>query len=236
VTERLRVVERFDSVQGEGLLVGTPSRFIRLSGCNLRCVWCDTPESSWEPAGEHVPIETLVRECAGGPRHVVVTGGEPMLFAGTTALTRALRRQGHHVTIETAGTCWLDDLEVDLMSISPKLAHSTPWSRDTAVAERHERARLASDTTRRLLDGRSWQLKYVVRASAIEEDLAEVLDHLRVLGVPASAADRVLLMPECVEPARLAEDYVRVLPACSAHGFRLGERLHLHLFGHRPGT
>jgi len=125
---KLRIQERFVSVQGEGALVGVPSSFVRVSGCNLRCVWCDTPRTSWAPEGEPAPIPELLDWCAQGPRHVVVTGGEPLLFDATADLCRGLRARGHHVTIETAGTVLGEGIEADLLSISPKLAHSTPWA------------------------------------------------------------------------------------------------------------
>ena len=72
----MRIAEIFASLQGEGLLAGTPSTFVRTSGCNLRCVWCDTPYTSWEPEGEDLSLAdvlNLVR--ALPPRHAVVTGG-----------------------------------------------------------------------------------------------------------------------------------------------------------------
>ena len=122
----LRIVERFVSVQGEGLLAGVPSSFVRVSGCNLRCEWCDSATSSWSPTGERIAVDELVAWCGEGPRHVVLTGGEPLVFREAVELASRLGASGHHVTIETAGTVWQEDLHVDLVSISPKLAHSTP--------------------------------------------------------------------------------------------------------------
>src|SRR5215469_18951154 len=75
----LNVSEIFYSIQGEGLLAGVPSVFVRLSGCNLRCTWCDTPYTSWEPQGAETTIESIVERVRGySCAHVVVTGGEPM--------------------------------------------------------------------------------------------------------------------------------------------------------------
>jgi 7-carboxy-7-deazaguanine synthase len=233
---KLPIAERFVSLQGEGTLVGVPSTFVRVFGCNLRCTWCDSPGTSWAPAGQQVAISELLDFCARGPRHVVLTGGEPLLFPGIAALSQALRAAGHHITVETAGTVWLDELACDLLSVSPKLAHSTPWTRAPKLAERHERARLDPAVLRRLLASGPWQLKFVVRAAEAAADLAEVEALLAELGVAAGDRHRVLVMPECTDPTALHAAYRTLVTACIERGFRLGERLHIALFGHTPGT
>jgi 7-carboxy-7-deazaguanine synthase len=240
----LRIQERFVSVQGEGVLVGVPSSFIRVSGCNLRCVWCDTPLTSWTPEGDAVALDELLRWSSEGPRHVVLTGGEPMLFSPTAELARRLRAAGHHVTIETAGSVWCEGLEADLLSISPKLAHSTPWVRaaelgKSKLATMHEAARLDVAVLRRLLSSFEWQLKFVVRTATPEllaADLDEIEALLDALAIDSQARERVLLMPEGTDDASLRAGYLAALASCKDRGFRLGLRLHIHLFGHRPGT
>ncbi len=129
----MRVAEIYKSFQGEGQLTGTESVFVRASGCNLRCRFCDTPYTSWEPEGEDFSVEEVLRQVEKHDcRHVVVTGGEPMLFSELIPLSRQLRAAGRHITIETAGTLYLP-VECDLMSISPKLGNSTPALRATSV-------------------------------------------------------------------------------------------------------
>jgi 7-carboxy-7-deazaguanine synthase len=235
----LTVQEQFVSVQGEGVLVGTPSSFIRVAGCNLRCTWCDSPRTSWEPHGNPTELADLLEFCAAGPRQVVLPGGEPLLVAAVATLATRLRAAGHHVTVETAGTVWLEGLQCDLASISPKLAHSTPHQRDPKWALRHEARRRAPQVVRRLMTTQPWQLKFVVRAADPAElavDLDEVDAWVEELSVPPEQRHRVLLMPECIDPQRLPLDYQAVTPACLERGYRLGERLHIALYGHTPGT
>jgi 7-carboxy-7-deazaguanine synthase len=227
--ERLRVQERFVSLQGEGMLAGTPSSFVRVTGCNLRCAWCDSPATSWNAEGDWAALDELVQFCAAGPRHIVLTGGEPLLYAPLAALSCRLRDDGHHVTIETAGTVWLDDVHADLMSLSPKLRHSVPageW------AGRHDARRWNPDVVRRLM-AFPWQLKFVVRAHdprLLDEDISEVDAMLSELAVDRS--ERVMLMPECTDRLRLPSDYANL----ARTGFRVGPRMHIAIFGHTPGT
>src|SRR3954467_9030907 len=102
----MRIAEIFYSIQGEGKLTGVPSVFIRASGCNLRCTWCDTPYASWNPEGDDVPVAQIVERVRAFPaaRHVVLTGGEPMVMADVGKLCESLKAANYHITVETAGT------------------------------------------------------------------------------------------------------------------------------------
>src|SRR5881394_713852 len=102
----MRVAEIFYSIQGEGKLSGVPSVFVRASGCNLRCSWCDTPYASWNPEGTMRTLPEIVAEVQShaGARHVVLTGGEPMIAKEIRALATELKALGYHLTIETAAT------------------------------------------------------------------------------------------------------------------------------------
>ncbi len=232
----VRINEAFVSLQGEGLLAGVPSTFVRASGCNLRCAWCDSPKTSWEPTGEGVELSELIAACRKGPRHVVLTGGEPLIHRPMIELGRRLREVGHHVTFETAGTVAPEGIECDLMSLSPKLSHSTPD--DPKWGPRHERSRWRPEVVRTLME-HPWQLKFVVRAhdpERLPEDLREVEAMLAELTISDDQRCRVLLMPECIDPARLSADYAALVPVCIERGFTLGPRLHIAIFGHTPGT
>src|SRR4051812_42191805 len=121
------ISEIFYSVQGEGSLVGVPSIFVRTTGCNLRCSWCDTPYTSWNPVGDEFSVAAILERTAqyAAARHVVITGGEPMIAPGVVDLSERMRERGMHITFETAGTVYAP-VACDLMSISPKLSNSTP--------------------------------------------------------------------------------------------------------------
>lgn len=223
------IAETFTSLQGEGMLVGVPSFFIRTAGCNLRCRWCDTPYTSWLPDGDRRSVADLVAEAEGsGVGHVVVTGGEPLLQREIGALTRRIRAVGLHVTVETAGT--VDpDFECDLLSLSPKTANSDPQG---PWRERHRRRRTDRGPLRGLLRRfPDHQVKFVV---ADPDDIREVVAVLEETG--GIEASRVLLMAEGRTAAEVAERAAMVAALCSEHGFRYTPRLHLDLFGAARGV
>jgi 7-carboxy-7-deazaguanine synthase len=223
------IAETFTSLQGEGILVGVPSFFIRTSGCNMRCRWCDTPYTSWLPEGDRRPVAELVAVAvASAVRHVVVTGGEPLLQREISSLTHELRSAGLHVTVETAGT--VDPpFECDLLSLSPKTANSDPQG---GKRERHRRLRLDVGPLGRLI-GRfpDHQLKFVVTDG---DDLKEIVSLID--GIGGIEPSRVLLMAEGRSAAEVAAKAPMVASLCSEHGFRYTPRLHLDLFGGGRGV
>jgi len=109
--ERLRITEIFHSLQGEADAVGWPTVFVRLTGCPLRCTWCDTTYSFH--GGEWRTIDDVLDEVAGhGARHVCVTGGEPLSQKRCIALLARLCDAGYEVSLETSGA--IDVAEVDM--------------------------------------------------------------------------------------------------------------------------
>lgn len=227
----MKIAEVFFSIQGEGVLAGVPSVFLRTSGCNLRCVWCDTPYTSWRPEGQEWTIEALtdyVQRHSKG--YVVITGGEPMIQPSLAELTMALRRLGQHITIETAGTVFAP-VACDLMSLSPKLAHSTPrLDQEPRWAELHELRRYQPDVLTRLMALCDYQMKFVVQAP---QDLDEIQEIVRETG---AAPAKVLLMPEGTTAEALRTRAPWVIEACKAHGFRYSPRLQIELWGARRGV
>ncbi len=229
------ISETFYSLQGEGELTGVPSFFIRTAGCNLRCAWCDTPYASWKPEGVERSVAELVSEVqlhAG--RHVVLTGGEPMIARESPALASALRAAGQHITIETAATVAPDGIAFDLASLSPKLANSTPPAGRAGEIwhARHEATRLNLEAIRAWIDGYVFQFKFVVSAPADLDEIDRLLASL-ARDVPPH---KVLLMPEATTLDRMRERAAWLGEACKTRGNRYAHRLHIELYGNKRGT
>lgn len=226
------ISEIFHSIQGEGLLTGVPSIFIRTSGCNLRCRWCDTPYTSWSPEGEERSVDEIMAAIGDFPsRHAVITGGEPLLMKDLPELTKRLGDGGYHVTIETAGTVF-SDLRCDLASISPKLSNSTPWAKeDGKFARSHERLRINLPVLGRFMAAYPYQLKFVVDH---QDDLDEV--ESLVLELEGVDRTRVLLMPQGRTAGELSSRGAWVAEACKSRGFRYCPRVHIDLYGDTRGT
>ncbi len=228
----MRIAETFSSLQGEGRLTGTPSFFIRVSGCHLRCGYCDTAYACEPEGGELRSVESLLEEAAEGDcPHAVVTGGEPMLYPRTVALTQGLKRRGKHVTVETSGTLYLP-VACDLMSISPKLSNSIPAPHFGPRRRRsHEERRFVPEVLARLMAEYDYQLKFVIAKPA---DCAEVVECLKRL--PPVDPDCVLLMPEGTEPDRLEVVGRWLEPYCRARGFTFCPRRQIEWFGAGRGV
>ncbi len=231
--------EIFASVQGEGPSVGMPVAFLRLSRCNLACVWCDTAYT-WHFEGDNRPhrsgesfdrkanqVEVSEEEAAQriarlGQKRLVITGGEPLLQAGKLA-TMLDNLPDMQVEIETNGT--VDpparlDIRVDQYNVSPKLAHS---GNPADLALKPEML------DRWATDERAF-FKFVISEPADVEEVRALVDtHM----IPPA---RVFLMPEGTDSETLRQREKWLAPLCLEHGFRMTDRLHIHLFGDTRGT
>ncbi len=228
----MKIAEIFFSIQGEGRLTGVPSAFVRTAGCNLRCSFCDSEYTSWSPTGEALSVaEVLARLAAFPTRHVIVTGGEPLIAPEVEVLCAGLRERGCHITVETAATAF-KPIACDLASLSPKLSNSTPHQREGGRwAGRHDRLRLRYDVIRSFMDHCDYQLKFVVDQPEDVAEVEAVLDRL-----PGVDRTKVLLMPQGVTRAELDRRAEWLVEVCKEHGFRYCPRLHIELYGHRRGT
>ena len=228
------ISEIFYSLQGEGELTGVPSVFVRTSGCNLRCNWCDTPYASWSPEGRQMGMDEILAEVRKHPaRHVVLTGGEPMVAKEIRELAAALKKLGYHITIETAGTIAPDGIACDLASLSPKLRNSAPDARlDDTWRKRHEQIRGQPEVVKAWLAAYGFQLKFVVSQPADVDEIEAMLASVGQ-GIPRV---KVLLMPEgtTVEALRAKAGWLGEL--CKARGYRYAPRLHIELYGNKRGT
>lgn len=231
--------EIFASIQGEGISAGEPCAFVRLSRCNLACVWCDTAYT-WRFTGDTRPhlddiaydraanqvrlpeAEVAARIAALGQPRLVVTGGEPLLQAGALSRMLALLPPTF-VEVETNGTVAPPPTLAGLVSqynVSPKLKHSC---NDVEIARNLSALRAWSNEPKA-------NFKFVVASSA---DIAEVRD---LAGALQLAPRRITLMPEGRDSATLRERLPSLTQICSQNEFHLSDRLHIHRFGDTRGT
>mgnify|MGYP006170612351 FL=1 len=231
--------EIFASLQGEGPSMGMPVAFVRLSRCNLACTWCDTAYT-WRFEGDNrphrdgiafdrkanqvtlSPADTAERIAALGQKRLVITGGEPLLQAGALAEMLALLPD-ISVEIETNGTVAPParlDIRVDQYNVSPKLSHSGNPADLALIPERLDAW---------AADPRAF-LKFVI---ASPEDVEEVLALQQLYRF---TPERVFLMAEGTDSATQRERQVWLSDLCLKHGFRMSDRLHIHLYGDTRGT
>lgn len=240
--------EIFHSIQGEGRNAGRTRTFVRLSGCNLHCVWCDTAYTwNWEgtpfqhrrdsnerpykfsPLAEMVKVD-VSEACAlalqARSEGLVVTGGEPLMQTeAVAALIGAVRLQAprHYIEIETNGTIAPDRSlvqTVDLFTVSPKLKHSGNSDVDAIKpASLAAFARLDSAI-----------FKFVVSEPADLQDIARVASDFGVRN------DRIYVMPEGTNSAQLIERGRQIVRAAIDRGFNYTDRLHIHLWGDMRGV
>lgn len=210
---RLKVTETFVSIQGEAEAVGWPTLFIRLTGCPLRCVYCDTQYSFF--GGEWQTVEQLVEVARGsGVRHVCVTGGEPLAQKACLELLQALCDAGFDVSLETSGA-------LDVAPVDPRVSRVVDVKTPDSGEERRNRLDNLDALTPRD------QVKFVLNSRA-DYEWARDLVRGRNGGLPCA----VLFSPVWgeVAPRDLAEWIL-----ADRLDVRLQVQLHKVLWGNEPG-
>ena len=226
----MKYSELFYTIQGEGMLIGVPSVFFRTSYCNLRCIWCDTPYTSWEPEDKDISVNKVVKEITKyNCKHVVITGGEPFIQAKELAdLCHKLSISGHHITIETNATVY-EDVSANLISMSPKLRNSNPGS-DNRYYEMHQRERIQTDVIRKFIANYTCQLKFVMETP---EDLEEVQSLQLEIGIPDK---EIILMPQGISTKETQSKQEWIIELCKQNGYRYSPRGHVDVWGNRRGV
>ena len=233
----MKYSEIYTSIQGEGKYTGVPSVFFRTSYCNIRCSWCDTPFTSWAPENKDISVDDAVDQILSyDPYHLVITGGEPFVWGKELQRLCSILSDEHSkcITIETNATIF-EDVDVDLISMSPKLSSSTPWERDPKWAKKHERDRINIDVINQFLDtsGPGWhkcQLKFVIVDGSEMDEIKNLLKQLR-----HSRAD-IYLMPEGITKDQIEQKQEMVIDLAMQHGFRYCDRLHTRVWGNKRAT
>lgn len=246
------------TIQGEGKLAGTPSLFIRLASCNLRCIWqmvdgkfckCDTSYASFHPEDKKTwaveEIVSVVKNNIGNMQHVVITGGEPLLQKkGVSALCKLIKEELNlHITIETNGTLFDEEVVkyVDLFSISPKLKNSVPTpeklsfykEQETGASKYHHEIRRNISVLQNYINlANDLQLKFVV---AKQTDADEIInDYLSVL--EGYNKQDIMLMPLGASHEQIEQSTPIVLQLCIQNGWKYTPRIHIDIFGSKQGV
>lgn len=244
---KLPFSELFYSIQGEGMFTGQLSVFLRVSGCNLRCWWCDTPYTSWNAEKGSKDTMEIMGMIAVYPKanHVVITGGEPMLYPEAVAeLITMCHKVGKFVTIETNGTRYDEMVKPDLWSVSPKLLTSAP---NATLHQAKTSSQLATATelhqknikpvhlsnfylNKDEIQSAQAQFKFVVTCKQDVEWVLKMVEHHQA---PRSL---IWLMPEGRTRDEVLDKSEWVVELCKKHGFNFSTRVHTLIWGHRRGV
>ena len=226
----MKYSEIFHTIQGEGVHIAIPSVFFRTSYCNLRCVWCDTPYTSWKPENKDITVDEAVEKIiAYDCEHVVITGGEPFIQGEELKeLCHKLNDADRYITIETNATKY-ENTCADLISMSPKLHNSAP-DKENRYYKMHERDRLQFEVMERFLLYHECQLKFVVDSP---NDYEEIKAIQKELYVPAYM---IILMPQGQIAEELAAKQEWIVELCKENGYRYSPRTHVDIWGKRRGV
>lgn len=207
----MRVSEIFYSLQGEGQSLGTPVIFIRLSGCHLRCVWCDS-KFTWDlKSGKEMSTTEIIKEIKKFPsKHLVITGGEPLIQQSSLKeLFQEL--PNYYIEMETSGSLksHLDDY-INHYNCSPKLSNS-----------KNKEIRLEKFPSEKTY------YKFVV---SDEKNLTEIKAFIKKHKLQK---DKIFLMPEGIKKRKLQEKSLWLAEICKRENLRFTPRLHINIWGNK---
>lgn len=222
---KIKISEIFMTIQGEGLLQGTPSIFIRLYGCNLSCKWCDTIyEKEYKEYQSLTIDEILKRISIYNTKYIVITGGEPLSNENIELLIDKLKERSYHITVETNATI-LRNIKCDFVSMSPKLSNSNPYSEEDAKYIDYEQKRINYEAINYYIKNYKYQIKFVVSG---KEDINEIREILHKIKKYDDL--RVLVMPQSSSKQDLEKKQKDIINLCIINGVRYGNRLQLQVW------
>ena len=210
----MKINEIFLSIQGEGIYAGIPSVFVRASGCNLNCPWCDSAYANDADDGKEMSVSAIVSKVGSyDVEHVVITGGEPMIYPDEIIeLCERFSELKKRVTIETNSTIFVD-CNPHLLSLSPKLHQG--WSED--IIKKY----LSKNCKK--------QIKIVV--DSIEEAI-DALARLKKLDIEK---ENIFLMPNAIKREKHIRSAAWLVPFCCKYNVRFAGRLQTLLWDSERG-
>lgn len=268
----LPVIELFTSIQGEGKYSGVPSHFIRVSGCNLRCVFkdsvCDTPYSSFDPEKSlWKDMDSLVaafktqQEKYPHVKHLVITGGEPLLYKKDLEEFLGLVYDDEMVvTIETNGTLPIlnplgKNYRIALYSVSPKLSTSVGVPGTVAgykyteeMRDRHEKTRMNyKNLVDIVMSSSDYQFKFVYSGPECEAEIVRILKEMGEIVKKENdqsynfykrhhPGKHIMIMPEGIKSSQLDNKSREIADICIKRGWTYTDRLHIRIWDNKRGV
>jgi len=227
------ISEIFESVQGEGINIGVLSTFVRFSGCNLSCAWCDTKYASSKENGKYMTVDSVVDEIRKfHNNNIVLTGGEPLLQDGIMELIRELRQMKYFVEVETNGTIGYPDFQPldnyfyqpNLWNVSLKLVSSGISKQGRIRKEVIRRFQRIDDERKNVV----W--KFVIQHEKDFKEAMKLVDEFRLRNV--------VFMPQTTRRSQVQDlIYIHDLmkERCLPENFRVLPRLHIIMYGNVRG-
>ena len=247
MNKKLPLIEGYACIQGEGKYMGIPHLLFRFTGCPLRCQFkgsfCDTPYASWSPEKSVMTWDDVhdLFKIYPNIKHTMITGGSPTMHEDVLQELCVIgKTYGHHITIETEGTKFVQTV-ADFISLSPKLSNSVPqpgtWNseleREVTLADKkqHLKNLFKYDEMKMLIDNHpDYQLKPVFSDGDSLHDIKIVQDKLDVPN------NKVYLMPEGITPEHLQKQREIIISYCTEYGYNFSDRLQIIVYGNKRGV